>query len=390
MTDLSVSASELDWEQLTSDTRYLTHGIHRYSGKFIPQIAGQAIDLTTAPGDLVLDPYVGSGTTLLESALRGRRSIGLDLNPVACLISRVKVTPVDADTLDNFASRLNVSVRAMGDGEPTLPGLGLFLAGDMSLNQAESSVYEDWRWSDPWFVKWFPDPRRRELLMIDQLIQAEPLSDLRAIAQVAMSDVLRVSSMANTSYPNVMYDRRKSPPPTVLPRFLRRFAEVVAAVRELESKVPPELVPPVLDASACNVPLPDEHVDAIVTHPPYIGSIPYAEYGLLTLKWLGHDPRRLDDLLTGGRRQARDVVNRFERDFAMMIAEAARVLRSGRHLVMLLGSPTVKGQVIDLPTMALDFSATHGFRLDAKITRRGGNRRANMMAEEELLFLRKP
>src|SRR5438094_710260 len=100
MTDIASAAADLDWEQLTSDTRYLTHGIHRYSGKFIPQIAGQAIELTTAPGDLVLDPYVGSGTTLLESALRGRRSIGVDLNPIACLVARVKVTPVDSEVLD--------------------------------------------------------------------------------------------------------------------------------------------------------------------------------------------------------------------------------------------------------------------------------------------------
>ena len=53
------------WEYTDADTQHLTHNIHRYSGKFIPQIAARAISLLTQPDELVLDPYCGSGTTLL-------------------------------------------------------------------------------------------------------------------------------------------------------------------------------------------------------------------------------------------------------------------------------------------------------------------------------------
>ena len=374
----------LDWEQIDSDTRYLTHGVHRYSGKFIPQIAGQAIDLLTAPGELVVDPYAGSGTALLEAALRGRRSIGIDLNPLACLIARVKTTPVSPEALDQFVARLHHAVpdgiRMMDD---SLPGLGR-LSVDM-----RDAILGDARWSDPWFGKWFPDDRRAELIALDHIISLEPDPQLRAVGTLALSDVLRRSSMANTSYPNVMYDRRKAEPPPVPPRFLRRLDEISSAVRELEAKIPLDLVPKVLDASACAIPLADESADAIVTHPPYIGSIPYAEYGLLSLRWLGHDPKHIDELLTGGRRQTRDVVQRFERDFDTTINESARILREGRYLVMLLGSPTVKGALVDLPEMALRLARSCGLRLSARIERRGGNRRANLMAEESLLFLQK-
>lgn len=72
---LITSIQSTDWEFTDSDTQYLTHNIHRYSGKFIPQIAGKAIELLTNPQDLILDSYMGSGTTLLEAALRGRNSI---------------------------------------------------------------------------------------------------------------------------------------------------------------------------------------------------------------------------------------------------------------------------------------------------------------------------
>ena len=97
---------ECDWEFSDADTQYLTHNIHRYSGKFIPQIAGKAIELLTMPGDLVLDSYMGSGTTLLEAMLRDRTSIGVDLNPLAILISRVKTTPILPSDIDELFSEL--------------------------------------------------------------------------------------------------------------------------------------------------------------------------------------------------------------------------------------------------------------------------------------------
>src|SRR4051794_11235644 len=92
--DLQSKAEAMDWECVDADTRYLTHGVHRYSGKFIPQIARQVITLLTQPGDIVLDPYCGSGTTLIEAYLIGRQAIGIDMNPLAVLLARTKCTPI--------------------------------------------------------------------------------------------------------------------------------------------------------------------------------------------------------------------------------------------------------------------------------------------------------
>jgi len=63
--DFETRVKDLDWDCVGADTQYLTHNVHRYSGKFIPQIAEQVIDLLTKPGDPVLDPSCGSGTVLL-------------------------------------------------------------------------------------------------------------------------------------------------------------------------------------------------------------------------------------------------------------------------------------------------------------------------------------
>lgn len=77
---------------------YATHLIHPYPAKLLPHIPRFFLSdqLLSRPGDLVLDPFCGSGTVLLEAVLSGRRAIGADSNPLARLITRVKVTPLNA------------------------------------------------------------------------------------------------------------------------------------------------------------------------------------------------------------------------------------------------------------------------------------------------------
>ena len=79
----------LDWELKDADTRYYTHGYHPYAAKCIPQIPNRLISTFTEKNDLVLDNFMGSGTTLVESKVLGRNAIGIDVNPLACLISKV-------------------------------------------------------------------------------------------------------------------------------------------------------------------------------------------------------------------------------------------------------------------------------------------------------------
>jgi hypothetical protein len=130
-------------------------------------------------------------------------------------------------------------------------------------------------------------------------------------------------------------------------------------------------------------------VDAVITHPPYIGSIPYAEYGLLSLMWLGYNPKDIDRGLTGGRRQSKNVVEQFRSEFHEMLEEVLRVLKPGGTLFMLLGNPVVKGKRIDLVEMARDLACTIGFQPIASHVRNGMNRRANLMNQEFLLFFKK-
>jgi len=68
----------------------LTHDFYRYPARFSPQFAKAVIEAFTRPGEVVLDPFMGGATTLVEAQALGRIGIGLDVNELACFIARVK------------------------------------------------------------------------------------------------------------------------------------------------------------------------------------------------------------------------------------------------------------------------------------------------------------
>ncbi len=82
-------------DKTRKDTAYITHGYHRYPAKFIPQIVSRLAEKYTSEGDFIVDPFGGCGTTSVESKVMGRPSIAVDINPVAVLITKAKITPID-------------------------------------------------------------------------------------------------------------------------------------------------------------------------------------------------------------------------------------------------------------------------------------------------------
>lgn len=365
-----------DWNFSDSLTDYLTHGIHRYSGKFIPQVAAQAIRILSRPGDLIVDPYCGSGTTLVEATLLGRRSIGVDLSPLAVLIASVKTTPINPKELD-AADRM-LTEFALGLDES-----GLF------KNKGVSDCLTDPRIADPWFTKWFQRDVLLDLIALHRAIRNLSGLAVRKLALVAFSEVLRRSSNAHQGYPNVMFDRRGKERPRPGRFFVKSLKETCKAVSLLSSESVDWSNAFVVRGNANQLPVLDGKADLVVSHPPYIGSIPYAEYGALSLQWLGHDPKHLDKILTGGKRQSRDVVDRFSVDYAMMIKSSHRILKKRGFLFLLVGNPTVKGALVDLADMTTTFALNEGFELTASTTRSAENRRANKMGDETILVFRK-
>jgi hypothetical protein len=90
----------------------LTHNFYRYPARFSPKLVRAAIEAFTEPGDLVLDPFVGGGTTLVEAMASGRHAVGADISSLATFVSEVKTTILS----DAELARLSRWVRGAADG----------------------------------------------------------------------------------------------------------------------------------------------------------------------------------------------------------------------------------------------------------------------------------
>jgi hypothetical protein len=89
--------------------RGLTHGFYKYPARFSPSFARAAIEAFTKPGDLVLDPHVGGGTTLVEARATGREAVGVDISALAEFVARVKCSifsEAELETLIAWAARV--------------------------------------------------------------------------------------------------------------------------------------------------------------------------------------------------------------------------------------------------------------------------------------------
>jgi hypothetical protein len=97
----------------SAPVRGLTHGFYKYPARFSPVFAAAAIEAFTEPGDLVLDPHVGGGTTLVEAIAAGREAVGVDISTLAEFVTGIKCTvfsETELDKLDWWSSRVAASV----------------------------------------------------------------------------------------------------------------------------------------------------------------------------------------------------------------------------------------------------------------------------------------
>lgn len=106
------SKQQSEWTFLNVSTRKYTHAIHLYPARLHPEIARKVITkYARKKSDVVLDPFMGSGGILLESILHGNNAIGIDINPFAVLLSKVKTTPIKSNLPKYLNSILKKSAR---------------------------------------------------------------------------------------------------------------------------------------------------------------------------------------------------------------------------------------------------------------------------------------
>ena len=277
--------------------RYATHGLHEYRGKFFPQLVRALMNIARLPEDaVVLDPMCGSGTTLVEARLSGRKSYGLDMNPLSVFVTDVKcqaltLRPAALTTACvNLREELEASVPPGGEPErPASPA-----DGDRA-----------------YLERWFAPRTLEELDRIEAAVCRLPAAPLRNFYRVCLSNILRGVSWQKNDDLRVRREVKRLTAGETIARFLdeaaRSTGTVAAFLAERGRAGTGSHTVREADARRAASVLPDlaGKVDAVITSPPYATALPYIDTDRLSLVYLGLLPRKshrtLDTLMIGNR-----------------------------------------------------------------------------------------
>lgn len=381
---------ERDWSFTRDDTRYLTHDLHPYPAKFIPQIPAHLIAELSLPGDVVFDPFAGSATTAVEAVRLGRRAISCDANPLSALIGRVKTGFMDAGTRADL-EQLSAAV----ESHLLAPS-----SGTSSWYASLGEKYQKHIPDIPNIDKWF-DPRIvAELCLIRHLINSTTTGRACDAAQLALSRiVIRLSNQeSETRYVSVA---KTISPKIALRAYLDSLKIVSKRLEFAANNLQYADARFIVGDSRVDLDrqIPDNSVDLVVTSPPYPNATDYHLYHRFRLFWLGFDPRQLGRIEIGSHlRHQRNGsgFDEYKEDVRHVIVGCNRVLAPGRFAVFVVGDALFKGKTFSTSEAISDAATVAGFDLVGVIerpvhqTKRSFAKPARRARAEYLVVLRKP
>jgi len=322
-----------------SINQYLTHWIYPYKGKFHPQMVRALLNiLKLNKGDVVLDPFIGSGTTAIEAQLLGINCLGFDVSPLCVLQSNVKTKSLFA--LPQIENMQQTAIQ-------TVSQFGLI------KEEAFTPQFLS-------FLNTLSDKTARDFYLMAGLIA---LSDfIRRKRNIIKSFIKNLNLMITS---------------------LKMYQEICKKLGLLLGNVVIER------GDARSLPLKKNSVDGIITSPPYSIALDYVKNDAHALKALGYDLNRFRNECMGLRGKGKEKIHFYHEDLKQAIAEMFRVLRPRGKCAIIIGNATYQGQKINTVAFLIDCCKELGFRHLLTIEKPIYGL-YNIMQEEQIILLEKP
>lgn len=363
-----MGATNLDpeaWEDRCVHSESTLHQLSPFLGKMKSTMAKELIETYSEAGDIILDPFSGSGTVPLEAAISQRGAIGIDRNPYSVLLSEAKLNPPESEEIAK-----ETAADYLDEVEPI---------DDRPLNRTPSWVSEFFHPKTLAGIEELADLLRsndEDFLMACLLgilhhqrpgFLSYPASHLRPY--------LRDKKFPREEYPG-RYEYREIRPRLLdkIERAYRRFPTFDDA---LEQKVLEGDTPQVIQRE-----IPDDGVDAIITSPPYMNKLDYGRDNRLRLYFLGiEDYKELD-----GSPESKGAYSEFLDRF---LHEAVRVLSSSDNLIFILGESRRSGAAVDTSEVLINMVKQERYDLSVNtaIKDKVPVREINSMSTEEETIL---
>lgn len=374
------------WSFKEANTKEFTHCYHTYPAMMIPQIARTLIEEYKPKGrlDLILDPYMGSGTTLVEASLAGINSIGTDLNPLARLMGKVKTTLYNDESILKQFREIQTEL--------------IFYTKDKVKERNFDRISN--------YSFWYNEDTLLKLSYLSQLIKNVKDKDF---FNVVLSEIVReVSFTRNGEFKRYRMNETSIAKfnPDTFTLFEKKALRNIEGLKAYTSEAKHDVNASIYDFNTMHgIPtdiIKDGDIDMVVTSPPYGDSrttVAYGQFSRWANEWFNFDnAKNLDKLLMGGKKATeeifktasiRDVLDEidslehkrylevvsFLNDYYQSIENVAKSVRSGGTVCYVVGDRRVKGVQIPLDYFTAEMFEKFGFKHKITIVREIPNKR---------------
>jgi len=378
---------KIDWDFTGENGSSGLASYHWYPARFVPQLPGILINYFSSPGDTILDPFCGSGTTLVESYKIGRKAVGVDINPVAVLMTKAKLVEYNERSLTEYVERirrdsLRLLQRAGKDFE-----LSDELMFDIP-NPDENST-------------WYSVETLNQLGAIWSALQRNRNSKLFVVGLAAFSAILKYSCSQDKHWGWICDNvkPKKMLPKSAMSRFNEKLEEFRLSSAELNEdvRILQECHVRASDIKVIEGPcedvlsrFQDRQFDLVVTSPPYYNMTDYIKSQRLTLLWLSKDVDKLRSEEIGARfkRGREDSLVQYLAQMKACFMQVSRVLTRSAFCCVVIGeSPRYAPFLDDFRNLC----KTCGLKPVETLTRRISKQRSlsPILHKEQILILRK-
>lgn len=311
----------------TKDITKIDH-IHSYPAKYTAEMIEYYITKYSKENDMILDPFVGSGTTLLASRWLNRKSVGFDINPVAYQISKVKTNTyykTDEEKLNSFLKIL-----------------------ENFFNNINNETFEIVTYQS--IEHWFKELVIKGLSAIRHcIINYEKEEKMKDLYFLAFSSVILPLSNQESDTRYSAKDKGNITLDELLKIYIKKLKEMFNT-SILTKNLKQEADIYLKDANLIKETLEKESIDLLITSPPYPNTYDYYLYHKHRMMWLGYDFKPVMDKEIGSRREFSSLkkeADKFTNDLYKIFLSANYTLKKGAHIVIIIGDGKIQGEKYD-------------------------------------------
>ncbi len=368
--------SEDNWDFVKSDTQYMTHGLHPYLASMIPQIPRKLLSMYASPRTKIFDPFAGGGAVIVESYLANLEAVGIDINPLAIILSKAKTSPIPKKALWDCLERFNQLI---------------------CQSQAQAPEFPKSARIDFWFKANTIESLAQIRAVLDRLISQtddECREKVKNFLACVFSNTVRDVSLTYRGEVRLRklqgedYERFN---PDVLAEFRKRLRDAIHRLSHLPQN---HIAPQLYEGDCRQLPFADKHFNLVITSPPYgdiKNTIPYHQFSKNMLFWLGLGEAAINqirDHSLGAKNSHKSIPEsetldfaisrmnkanliheaiRFYADYDNALHEIARV--TADRIIIVIGHRILDGVLIDNPAITTELMRLHGWKLETRFQR---------------------